>query len=678
MFTEKNIPKLIFSVPFIGILVFTLLFTSLIIITEYSSLKHDTQEIRENYMTNEKKVLKGKIKEVFSFIKHSKFKEDKVLLQKNLLNYIENIIGKDNGYIYIIDDKANVISHPVLKKGSNTAHLKDINGFSIAENLVKIAKQYPEGNFLSYYWTKPDESIQKEKTAFVYYLKEWNWIIAVGGYMDVVEKQILDKTEHKESILYENIKSILFVSFILTLFTFVFVYFFSKKINTIFTNYKKEVFKKEEELKELNLSLKNRADDEIIKRNKKEEELDIAYKEVITGLPNRTKLLQILKHKSTPRLAILNIDRFTDINHCYSTKIADKLLLEIANLLTKLFAEDKEISIFKLPVDEYGIYSNSIKISDKKFMDICNQAIEEIEKNPFIIENNAVIVSITSGVSLTSNHVIINADTALKIAKKKQQRLVVYNKEDNIEVDYQNNVKWTQILKKAIIEDRVVVFIQPIVNNRNTSEEKYECLIRIKDEDGKIISPYHFLELSKKLKLYHQLTRIVIEKSFEYFKNSTAEFAINLTLDDIINKETIQFIKSKLINKDISNRVIFEIVESEGIDNFEEVSLFIKEMKSLGCKIAIDDFGTGYSNFEYLMKLNVDFIKIDGSFIKNIDKCDQSLIISELIITFAKKQNIRTVAEFVHSKSVLDKVKKLGIDYSQGYYLGEPKPIKES
>jgi len=143
-----------------------------------------------------------------------------------------------------------------------------------------------------------------------------------------------------------------------------------------------------------------------------------------------------------------------------------------------------------------------------------------------------------------------------------------------------------------------------------------------------------------------------------------------------MNKETIAFIHKKLENLDIAKRVIFEIVESEGIDNFEEVSLFIKEMKAVGCKIAIDDFGTGYSNFEYLMKLNVDFIKIDGSFIKNIDMCEQSLLISELIITFAKKQNIKTVAEFVHSKSVLEKVRELGITYSQGFYLGEPKSIE--
>jgi len=676
MFTEKNIPRLIFIIPFIGILLSTILFTSLIINNKYSSLKQETEEIRKNYILNEKLILKRKIDEVLNFIKYSKLKGNKTFLQGNTLNYIENIISKNNGYIYVIDEKANIVSHPVLKTNTNVLDLKDKNGFSIAKNIIKLGKEYPDGNYLSYYWKETGELVEKEKTVFIYHFKEWDWFIVIGKYMDVVEKQIITNIKYQKYILFENIKYTLFISFILTFFILIFSYFFSKKVNTLFLNYKKDVSKKEDELKILNEDLKKKADYEKIKRNKREKELEVAYKDMNTGLPNREKLLQVLKHTNSPKLAIFNIDRFIDINHYYSPHVADILLGRIAKLLTRLFNGRKEISVYKLPVDKYAIYSNSNKITKDDFINICKKAINEIEKKPFLLNSNSIIVSITCGVSLTSDNVIINADTALKIAKNKHKTLLVYNKEDNIEVSFQNNVKWTQILKNAILEDRIVVFIQPIINNMEKSNEKYECLIRIKEKDGKIISPYQFLELSKGLKLYHQLTRIVIEKSFEYFTNSTAEFSINLTLDDIINKETIQFIKSKLSNENIAKRVIFEIVESEGIDNFEEVSLFIKEMKSLGCKIAIDDFGTGYSNFEYLMELNVDYIKIDGSFIKNIDTSKNSLIIAELIISFAKKQNIKTVAEFVHSKSVLQKVNNLGINYSQGYYLGEPREIK--
>ncbi len=123
---------------------------------------------------------------------------------------------------------------------------------------------------------------------------------------------------------------------------------------------------------------------------------------------------------------------------------------------------------------------------------------------------------------------------------------------------------------------------------------------------------------------------------------------------------------------DIASRVVFEIVESEGIEDFKEINNFIDKVKELGCKIAIDDFGSGYSNFEYLIKLNADYIKIDGSLIKDIliKKSNEEIVIT--IIDFAKRQGFKTIAEFVSTKEIFEKVKDLGIDYAQGYYIDEP------
>jgi EAL domain-containing protein (putative c-di-GMP-specific phosphodiesterase class I) len=123
----------------------------------------------------------------------------------------------------------------------------------------------------------------------------------------------------------------------------------------------------------------------------------------------------------------------------------------------------------------------------------------------------------------------------------------------------------------------------------------------------------------------------------------------------------------------IGSRAVFEIVESESIENFEEVEDFIVQVKSYGCKVAIDDFGTGYSNFEYLMKLKADYIKIDGSMIKDIDTSLNAQIVVSTIVSFAKKMGIKTIAEFVENESILNKVKELGVDYSQGYYFSQPK-----
>jgi EAL domain-containing protein (putative c-di-GMP-specific phosphodiesterase class I) len=121
--------------------------------------------------------------------------------------------------------------------------------------------------------------------------------------------------------------------------------------------------------------------------------------------------------------------------------------------------------------------------------------------------------------------------------------------------------------------------------------------------------------------------------------------------------------------------VVIELVESEGIENFEHIDKFIKDVKALGCKIAIDDFGTGYSNFEYLMKLNADYIKIDGAFIKNLDTNESSQIVVQLVVDFARRMGIKVIGEFVHNDAVYQKVKEFGIDYSQGYFLGEPVEI---
>jgi EAL domain-containing protein (putative c-di-GMP-specific phosphodiesterase class I) len=209
----------------------------------------------------------------------------------------------------------------------------------------------------------------------------------------------------------------------------------------------------------------------------------------------------------------------------------------------------------------------------------------------------------------------------------------------SLDKEYENNMRWTKKIKKAIKNDKIVIFFQPIIDNASEKINKYECLIRLIDEDDKVITPYFFLNIAKKAKLYKQLTKIVIQKSFENFRENDFEFSINLS-----------------------------------IENFYEIQKFIKNIKALGCRIAIDDFGTGYSNFEYLMRLEADFIKIDGSIIKEILHNKNSEIITNVIVDFAKKMNIQVIAEFVENKEIFEKVKELGIESSQGYYFSEPKP----
>ena len=165
---------------------------------------------------------------------------------------------------------------------------------------------------------------------------------------------------------------------------------------------------------------------------------------------------------------------------------------------------------------------------------------------------------------------------------------------------------------------------------------------------------------------------ILILQEFNLFCNNDYEFTINLSIDDILNKDTIDFIVSTLNYYDLSERITFELIESDKMEENKDVQNFIYNMKKLGCRIAIDDFGAGYSNFEYILRLNVDYIKIDASLIKNIVSDKSSQVITQTIVDFSQRLNIKTIAEHVSNRNIFEKVKELNIDYSQGNYISEP------
>ena len=193
---------------------------------------------------------------------------------------------------------------------------------------------------------------------------------------------------------------------------------------------------------------------------------------------------------------------------------------------------------------------------------------------------------------------------------------------------------------------------------------------------GFLLAPFHFLDIAKKTGYYSNITKIVIDNSFKALSYTDKEITINLSSSDIENKQIRNYLWVLVSKKEHRGRITFELLEDEEVKDFNLVKDFIIKCK-LECavKIAIDDFGSGYSNYERLLEFQPDILKIDGSLIKNIVSDEYSLHVVESIIHFAQKQSIKTVAEFVSSKEIFEKIKDLGIDYSQGYYLGEPKNI---
>lgn len=395
------------------------------------------------------------------------------------------------------------------------------------------------------------------------------------------------------------------------------------------------------------------------------------YIDTLTGLPNRYSMFNDIVETSDGALLIINIDDFKEINDFFGHIAGDNILKKFSNRLKNMFKDNEYIKLKRLSGDEFALLFVQ-KPPLESFVKSAEKLIKDVEKMIFLYKKNEISIRVTIGGAYQIDSALEKADIALKSAKRERKSFLLYDEKLNIEEQYKDNMEWVKKLKKAIEQDMIVPYFQPIFDNKSEKIISYECLIRLIESNGNVVSPYLFLTIAKKSRLYSELTKIMIEKSCQYFEHIDYDFSVNLSVDDILDKDMVKYIKQKIKKYSVANKIIFEILESEGIENYEEVSFFISEMKKLGCRIAIDDFGSGYSNFEHLLKLDIDYIKIDGTLIKNLDKDVNAQVVVETIVGFAQRLNILTVAEFVHNEAVFIKARELNVSRSQGFFLGTP------
>ncbi|MCT7574968.1 EAL domain-containing protein [Aliarcobacter butzleri] len=389
----------------------------------------------------------------------------------------------------------------------------------------------------------------------------------------------------------------------------------------------------------------------------------------LTNIGNRYKLIEDVSKSVNPCISILDIVSFSDVNDFFGYKTGDNVLKIVARKIEELLIDKENYKVYRDHSDTFCIVAEN---EDRdKFIKNIDEISKTIAKVPIVIKSRELYVQLSYVFSFESKENLLETANIIKRYSQANKNIIVYDKALELEKDYEKNIFWTLKIKKALDEDKIVPYFQPIYNLKTNKIEKYEALVRLIDGNN-VISPYYFLDISKKSKQYLQLTKTMIQKTFDYFRDKDFEFSINLTFEDIKSEYISSFIIELLKEYKIGHRVVFEIVESEEIDNFRKINEFFVTIREYGCKIAIDDFGSGYSNFEYLAKLNVDYIKIDGSLIKDIliNKSSQNIV--SMLVNFAKEQKVKTIAEFVSNKDILNKVRELGIDYVQGYYIKEP------
>jgi len=402
----------------------------------------------------------------------------------------------------------------------------------------------------------------------------------------------------------------------------------------------------------------------------------------LTSLPNRFALMEDLaKNEFQHSLVILiSANNLLKIQNTYGYTVSNSLVKQLAKYL-----KEYNNGIEKVYVNGYNIFGLKYHYTHQKSLDnFLQNLINAIEDYPFTIniDNNEVefLIEVTLGVSdpfVINNTIeeLNEAENALEYAHENSKQLEIFSSShhENIQGN-KENLLLAKKIKKAIDKDSIILHYQPIYNNTTQKIEKYESLIRMKYEES-IIYPDKFLPIAKQIKKYNTLSYIVIDKAFQYFKDKNCEFSINISILDIENVAFQKYLFERLHYYGISDQLVLEIVEQEGVENYEQFFKFIKKVKQYGCKIAIDDFGSGYSNYEYIISASdyIDYLKLDGSIIKNLPTNPKTQVLVGSLKFLCDNLGIQTIAEYVEDEEVLKYVTSIGIDYSQGYHIGKPK-----
>jgi diguanylate cyclase (GGDEF)-like protein/PAS domain S-box-containing protein len=414
----------------------------------------------------------------------------------------------------------------------------------------------------------------------------------------------------------------------------------------------------------------------------------------LTGLCNRREFEQRLRKAITRSrhegcehvLCYIDLDQFKVVNDTCGHLAGDTMLKQISELLNSKVRRNDTLA--RLGGDEFAVLMEQCPLH--MGWRLATSVLDTIREFRFVWEGKTFSVGASIGLVLISekteeyDQILKNADSACYAAKDNgRNRIHVFNYDD-IELSKRlGEMQWVSHINSALDEDRFELFAQRIhyIGNEANSDVHYEVLLRMNDQDGKLIMPGAFLPAAERYNLSIKIDKWVFDKTLkviEKYNDSISMCAINLSGHTLCDEETLTYIEKEIDSSNISReKICFEVTETAAIANLSSAANFIKHMRNTGCRFSLDDFGSGFSSFHYLKNIKVDFLKIDGQFIKDIGKqpVDEAMVrsINEIGHVMATK----TIAEFVEDESSLEMLKDIGVDYAQGYYLGVPEPLVE-
>jgi len=424
--------------------------------------------------------------------------------------------------------------------------------------------------------------------------------------------------------------------------------------------------------------------------------MHLAYHDSLTALPNREyfhrRLSEVLADPGARAgqhaVMYIDLDQFKIVNDTCGHSAGDQLLRQLAHLLqTTLRQEDL---LARLGGDEFGVLL--VNCGMEQACEVAEKLRETVASFRFAWESRVFTVGASIGVvpmdgdSLPLATVLSAADAACYAAKDSGRNQVQVYRPENEELrQRQTEMSWVNRITRALDEQRFRLRYQPIValSSRESLIEHFEMLVSMVDEKGIIIGPDAFIPAAERYNLMPSIDRWVIDNAFRFI-GSLPDSAghlhtccINLSGSSLTDEHLLQYVQGKLVEHGVSpKRVCFEITETATIANMNRALRLISELRARGCRFALDDFGTGLASFAYLKHLPVDFLKIDGTFVKNIVRDPVNLAIVKAINEIGHALGIKTIAECVEEVETLEVLRELGVDYGQGFGIARPKPLE--
>ena len=413
----------------------------------------------------------------------------------------------------------------------------------------------------------------------------------------------------------------------------------------------------------------------------------------LTGLINRvefenrlTEMVADAKRGGTEHaLCFLDLDQFKVINDTCGHIAGDELLQQLGKLLSA--STRRSDTLARLGGDEFAILIPGCEA--QQAVQIAEKFRELIEAFQFIWESQVFTIGVSIGVtvidraSVNRTEVLKQADTACYAAKNAgRNRVYLYEHQDTRLAEQEGEFKWVNEIREALLEDRLELEVQPIINTRSNQLDSFEVLVRLRGRQGQLFPPGAFLPSAERYNLSEKIDKWVIDNVFDWLETHQKNLrflktmAINLSGASLGHTDMLAYITSKFATASFSPSLIkFEITETAAIGNLRNANAFIKALSEIGCQFSLDDFGSGLSSFGYLKNLPVQSIKIDGMFVRDMmnDPLDYEMVKS--INDIGHVMGLETIAEFVENEEVWAKLKSIGVDYGQGYYLGKPMPI---